>query len=124
VAINRTWSYSLIIPKVDLNVFFHTMQSLRTLTKFGAAFKNTLSQKDRFSSLKSHDYNNLICFVLPIAIRGFVTKGVCQAVFKLARFFHWVCSKNVDVRDLESHEDRVCHSDESFGNATSNIFFG
>jgi hypothetical protein len=39
--------------------------------------------------------------MLPIAIRGFVTKGVCQVVFKLARFFRWVCSKNVDVRDLD-----------------------
>jgi hypothetical protein len=39
--------------------------------------------------------------MLPIAIRGFVTEGVCQAVFKLVRLFHWVCSKNVDVKDLD-----------------------
>jgi hypothetical protein len=90
-----------VMPKVDQNVFFHTMQSLRTPTGFGASLKNSLSQKDRFSSLKSHDYSNLICFMLPIAIRGFVTEGVCQAVFRLARLFRWVCSKNVDVRDLD-----------------------
>jgi hypothetical protein len=39
--------------------------------------------------------------MLPIAICGFVIKGFCQAVFKLARHFCWVCSKNVDVRDLD-----------------------
>jgi hypothetical protein len=39
--------------------------------------------------------------MLPIAIRGFVTEGVHQAVFRLARLFRWVCSKNVDVRDLD-----------------------
>jgi hypothetical protein len=39
--------------------------------------------------------------MLPIAIRGFVIEGVCQAMFKLARLFHWVCSKNVDIRDLD-----------------------
>jgi hypothetical protein len=39
--------------------------------------------------------------MLPITIRGFVTEGVHQAVFKLARFFCWVCSKNVDVKDLD-----------------------
>jgi hypothetical protein len=77
------------------------MQSLRTPIGFGASLKSSLSRKDRFSSLKSHDYSNLICFMLPIAIRGFVTEGVCQAVFRLARFFRWVCSKNVDVRDLD-----------------------
>jgi hypothetical protein len=77
------------------------MQSLRTPIGFGAALKNSLSRKDRFSSLKSHDYSILICFMLPIAIRGFVTEGVCQAMFRLARLFCWVCSKNVDVRDLD-----------------------
>jgi len=77
------------------------MQSLQTPTGFGATLKNSLSRKDRFSSLKSHDYINLICFMLPIAIRGFITEGVHQAMFRLARFFCWVCSKNVDVRDLD-----------------------
>ncbi len=87
--------------KVDQNVFFHTMQSSRTPTGFGASLKSSLSRKDRFSSLKSHDYSNLIRFMLPIAIRGFVTEKVRQAVFKLVRLFRWVCSKNVDVRDLD-----------------------
>jgi hypothetical protein len=90
-----------VMPKVDQNVFFHTMQFEKTPTRFGATLKNTLSQKDKFSSLKSHDYSNLIRFMLPIAIRGFVTEGVRQVVFKLARLFRWVCSKNVDVRDLD-----------------------
>jgi hypothetical protein len=89
------------MPKVDENVFFHTMQSLRTPIGFGAALNNNLSQKDKFSSFKSHDYNNLIRFMLPIAIHGFVTEGVCQAMSKLARLFCWVCSKNMDVRDLD-----------------------
>jgi hypothetical protein len=39
--------------------------------------------------------------MLPIAINGFVTEGVHQTMFKLAKFFCWVCSKNVDVRDLD-----------------------
>jgi len=39
--------------------------------------------------------------MLPIAIRGFVIEGVYQVVFRLARLFHWVCSENVDVRDLD-----------------------
>jgi hypothetical protein len=89
------------MPKIDQNVFFHTMQSVKTPTGFGAILKNTLSRKDRFSSLKSHDYSNLIHFMLPIAIRGFVIEGVRQAVFRLVRFFRWVCSKNVVVRDLD-----------------------
>jgi hypothetical protein len=39
--------------------------------------------------------------MLPIAIYGLVTKGVPQAMFRLARLFHWVCSKNVHFRDLD-----------------------
>ncbi len=39
--------------------------------------------------------------MLPIAICGFVTEGFCQVVFRLARLFHRVYSKNVDVRDLD-----------------------
>jgi hypothetical protein len=39
--------------------------------------------------------------MLPTTICGFVTKRVCQPMFRLARFFRWVCSKNVDVRDLD-----------------------
>jgi len=90
-----------VMPKVDQNVFFHTMQSLRTPTGFGVTLKNSLSRKDKFSSLKSHDYSNLIHFMLPIAKRGFVIEEVCQVVFRLARLFHWVCSENVDVRNLD-----------------------
>jgi hypothetical protein len=58
-----------------------------------------LNRKDK--SQTSNHINNLIHFMLPIAIRGFVTKGVCQAMFRLARLVHRVCSKNVDVRDLD-----------------------
>jgi hypothetical protein len=90
-----------VMPKVDQNVFFHTMQSLRTPTGFGVTLKNRLSQKEKFSNLKAHDYSNLIRFMLPIAICGFVTEGVRQVVFRLAKLFRWVCSKNVDVRDLD-----------------------
>jgi hypothetical protein len=89
------------MPKVDQNVFFHTMESVKTPTRSRVDLKNSLSQKDKFSTLKSHDYNNLIRFMLPIAIRGFVTKWVHQVVFRLVRFFCWVCSKNVDVKDLD-----------------------
>jgi hypothetical protein len=32
-----------VMPKVDQNVFFHTMQSLKTPTGFGAILKNNLS---------------------------------------------------------------------------------
>ncbi len=39
--------------------------------------------------------------MLPIAIRGFVTEEVCHVMFKLARLVCWVCSKNVDIRDLD-----------------------
>jgi len=39
--------------------------------------------------------------MLPIAIYGFVIEGFCQVVFRLVKLFHWVCSKNVDVRDLD-----------------------
>jgi len=39
--------------------------------------------------------------MLPIAICGFVIEGFCQVVFRLAKLFRWVCSKNVDFRDLD-----------------------
>jgi hypothetical protein len=39
--------------------------------------------------------------MLPVTICGFVIEGVRKIVFRLAKLFHWVCSKNVDVRDLD-----------------------
>jgi hypothetical protein len=39
--------------------------------------------------------------MFPIAIHGFLTKRVHQAIFRLVIFFCWVCSTNVDVRDLD-----------------------
>jgi hypothetical protein len=39
--------------------------------------------------------------MFPIVIHGFVIEGICQSMFRLVRLFHWVCSKNVDVRDLD-----------------------
>jgi hypothetical protein len=57
--------------------------------------------------------------MLPIAIYGFVIEGVCQVMFRFIRLFCWVYSKNVDVKRLWSHEERVHHKYESFGN----VFF-
>jgi len=37
-----------VMPEVDQNVFFHTMQSLKTPIRFGATLKNSLSRKDIF----------------------------------------------------------------------------
>ena len=53
------------------------------------------------SGLKSHDFYNILQFQLPLAIRGKLSLGVCEATYKLSWLVRWMSSKAVDASKIE-----------------------
>ena len=42
----------------------------------------------KISSLKTHDYYNLLYYLFPIAIRGLLSEGVSKVIYYLEALFH------------------------------------
>ena len=57
--------------------------------------------------MKSHDNHILMQQLLPIAIRGSLPKNVCSALIDLSCFFREICSKVLNVEDLEHLEKKI-----------------
>jgi hypothetical protein len=43
--------------------------------------------------LKTHDWHNILCDLLPIAIRGTLHEGLRETMYRLSQFFKKVCAK-------------------------------
>ncbi|KAH7845855.1 hypothetical protein Vadar_006705 [Vaccinium darrowii] len=57
--------------------------------------------------MKSHDCHVLLQRLLPIGMRGFVSKEICTTLFELGNFFQELCSKTLRQSDTEKWEERV-----------------
>ena len=61
----------------------------------------------KFTDLKSHDYHTLIQQLLPIAIRGLLSKNVRYAITILYFFFNSLTSKVLDVNNLDTIQEEL-----------------
>ncbi|KAK9050828.1 hypothetical protein SSX86_030202 [Deinandra increscens subsp. villosa] len=64
-------------------------------------------QDNSFHPFKSHDCHVFMQRLLPIAIRGFVSKDVYEAVTELCMFFRVLCSKTLHLDDLFRMKDTI-----------------
>lgn len=61
----------------------------------------------KLSCMKSHDHHVFLEQLLPIAIRGLLPKNVCQPLIELSSFFRNLCSKTLNVKDLDELEKQI-----------------
>jgi hypothetical protein len=59
----------------------------------------------KITGIKTHDYHNLLHHILPIAVRGTLTPDVWNIVYRLRKFFRWVCAKDIDVTKIKYMEE-------------------
>ncbi|XP_062164972.1 uncharacterized protein LOC133871559 [Alnus glutinosa] len=57
--------------------------------------------------LKSHDSHILMQHLMPIALRGSLTKKVVEPLIALSGFFREICSKTLRLEDLDRLESRI-----------------
>lgn len=75
-------------------------------------------QQAKLLGLKSHDCHILMQQLLPIALRGLLSKVVSAVLFDLCGYFRDICSKTLDVEELKRHEAHIpiimCHLEMIF----------
>jgi len=89
----RTNLAPYVILQEHRKIFIGRIKNIRTTIGFGANLYNAFTGKDKVSGLKSHDFYNILCFHIPIAIRGLTTPSVREAIYKLSRLVRWIFTK-------------------------------
>ena len=69
--------------------------------------RNVNISDGKISRLKSHDCHVLLQRLLPVGIRPYLNKGMCDALVELSRFFQKLCYKTLYVTDLERLEEGI-----------------
>ena len=65
-------------------------------------------QERKISGLKSHDYHVLVEDILPLALRACNPPNeIIQVVSELATIFKSLCSKVMDVKELEKLQNQI-----------------
>ncbi|XP_061990536.1 uncharacterized protein LOC133708965 [Rosa rugosa] len=73
-------------------------------TTFTDGYVSNISRnvKDgKITGLKTHDCHVLLQRLLPVGIRSFLSKDVCDPIVELASFFEQICAKTLKVADLD-----------------------
>lgn len=84
----------------ERNGFYQFMKSI----KFPDSYATNISKcvkGNKISGLKSHDCHVLLQRLIPVSIRGYLTKEVNEVLFELGDFFKELCSKTLKEADVE-----------------------
>ena len=85
----------------DLKKVCAWLKKLKFPDGYASNIGNCVNIKDTsFYAFKSHDCHVFMQRLLPLAIRGFVTEEIYEAVTELCMFFRVLCSKTLHVDDL------------------------
>jgi hypothetical protein len=57
--------------------------------------------------LKTHDWHNILHDLLPTAIRGTLTEGIREIVYRLSSFFKKLCAKEIRIDDIVDLEQEA-----------------
>jgi hypothetical protein len=79
------------------------LKSVRAPTNYGSSLAYKIGD-NKMGGFKTHDWHNLLHDLLPIVIRGTLTEGIRETVYKLSDLFKKLCAKKIRVDDIESLE--------------------
>ena len=83
-----------VLSKADFEEVIDILKNIKTPRGYGSSFQYKFPE-NRISGMKTHDYHNLLHDLLPIAIRGFLTKEIREIIYRLGAFFRWLSSKEI-----------------------------
>ncbi|KAK9076396.1 hypothetical protein SSX86_004730 [Deinandra increscens subsp. villosa] len=96
------------LKKDDLRKVCAWMKKLKFPDGYASNIGSLVKIKDNtFHSFKSHDCHVFMQRLLPLAIRGFVSKETYEAVTELCMFFRVLCSKTLHVDDLVNMKSTI-----------------
>ncbi|XP_019253815.1 PREDICTED: uncharacterized protein LOC109232499 [Nicotiana attenuata] len=68
---------------------------------------NWNKKNHKISGLKSHDCHVLLQHILPLALRGMLSKEVCEPLIELSLFFNVLGSRELRIDDLKQIEAQI-----------------
>ena len=96
------------LSRADKHSFYTSLYNLKVPEGYSSNFRNRVSMDElKLNGLKSHDCHTLIQQLLPVAIRGMLPKKVKYAITRLCFFFNTLCSKAVDVNNLDNIQQEL-----------------
>ena len=99
-------SYTLSVD--ERRKFCRFIRSVRFPDGFASNLAKKVSEVDgKISGLKSHDCHVLFQRLLPVGIRPYLKKEVRETIIELCNFFKQICSKTLNVHDLEKLADSI-----------------
>ncbi|WMV31114.1 hypothetical protein MTR67_024499 [Solanum verrucosum] len=84
------------------------LKNLKVPDGFSSNISQSVNLKDhKISGLKSHDCHVLLQHILPLALRGMLSKEVCEPLIELSIFFCVLGSKELMIDDLTHIEAQI-----------------
>ena len=88
----RPASYTL--TKEEKEILFEVLRSMKVPSGFSSNIKGIINMTEKkFQNLKSHDCHVLMTQLLPIALRGILTKNIRQPIMKLCAFLNAISQR-------------------------------
>lgn len=102
---NRKWMFARapwIWTSSQYDLVIEIISSIRAPTGYGSSFSTKFSTDRKVVGMKSHDYHNLLQDILPIVVRGTLTKEIRDVVYRLSSLFRWMSSKDILEAEIPS----------------------
>ncbi|XP_073133957.1 uncharacterized protein [Henckelia pumila] len=98
------------LTKDEKRKILNSLSRMQLPTCYSSNVKNFVSMKDlKLVGLKSHNYHTLMQQLLPVAIRGVLTKHVRDSITRLCFFFNELCNKVMDPSKLDELQREIVH---------------
>jgi hypothetical protein len=75
---------SWVLSKSERKTFFVVLKSIKALVGYGVDLRNAINKKDHFISFKTHDFFNMLLYMLSVIIKGLIITGVCETIAHLS----------------------------------------
>lgn len=72
---------------------FKRMFLIKTPISFVLNLANIVISDYKLSGMKSHGYHVFLQFMIPIAIRGTLSRKIKEGIYMLATFLRWFCGE-------------------------------
>ncbi|KAF3660271.1 hypothetical protein FXO38_12211 [Capsicum annuum] len=84
------------------------LKNLKVPDGFSSNISQCVNLKEhKISSLKSHDCHVLLQYILPLALRGMLSKEVCEPLIELSLFFCVLGSKELRIDELKHIKEQI-----------------
>jgi len=97
------------MTRAQKEILCPVIQNLQTPDGYASNISRCVNMKDcTLNGLKSHDDHVLLQDILPVALRScYPSKEVMKIVVQLANFFKMLCSKVVDLSELDKLQESI-----------------